>query len=397
MKRDKKLRILQVVPYFYPAWAYGGTPRVVYELSRELVESGHDVTVYTTDVLDQNSRNLFKGGRGAVDGIKVYYFRNLSNRCAYKYQMFIPMGLLSVVRQTVSEFDIIHLHGHRHFLNNIVHYYAVKSGRPYILSGHGTVLRIERRILAKLVFDKFFGQRVLNDAAHFVAVSENEVGQYEQMGVEKKQVTVVYNGIDLNPYKALPQKSSFRKKYNMEDSNKIILYLGKITPRKGIDVLVKAFAGLERDDTVLVIAGNDMGFKKTLVKILEQCSITDRVIFTGLIVGDEKLAAYQDADVLVYPAVYEIFGLVPFEALMCGTPVIVTDDCGCGEIIEREGIGYTVKYNNIKGLIDKIKEVLDNRGDSEQRVKKGKEFISNNLNWKTIGDKYVDVYRSAIK
>lgn len=393
---EKRLKILQVVPYFYPAWAYGGIPRVVYELSKELAKRGHDVTVYTTDVLDQDSRYVLKDKRTIVDGIKIYYFKNLSNVLAYNYQVFLPIGLSSFIRQTISDFDILHFHGHRHLLNNIVHYYAIKSKKPYILSGHGTILRIERRVLAKVVFDKIFGHQILRDSAHFVAVSEDEVKQYKEIGIKKERVTVIYNGIEIVDYEILPQYNDFRRKYSLINK-KIILYLGKITPRKGVDFLVKAFSELKMDDAILVIAGNDMGFKNKVERIIEERSVADRVIFTGLLVGEEKLAAYRDADVLVYPAIHEIFGLVPFEAIMCGTPVIVTDDCGCGEIIGKEEIGYTVKYNDVYGLRDKIGEALDKRDASQERVKKGKEFIINNLNWKLIGSKYVDVYKEVIE
>ncbi len=385
-----------MVPYFYPAWAYGGIPRVVYELSKALVKKGYDVTVCTTDVLDKNSRCDNSGKDTVISGIKVHYFKNLNNSLAYTYQFFLPVGLAGFMRKYISGFDIIHLHGHRHLLNNIVHHYALKSNTPYIFSGHGTVLRIERRFFAKRVFDRVLGNIILRDAKHFVAVSENEVRQYEEMGVNRGKIALIYNGIDIDAYRVLPEKDSFRKKYGLT-GEKIILYLGKITPRKGVDFLVKAFSELKMDDSVLVIAGNDMGFKNKVEMIIKERSLGGRVILTGLLVGEAKLSAYQDADVLVYPAIHEIFGLVPFESIMCGTPVIVTDDCGCGEIISREGIGYIVRYNDIYGLRDKIKEVLDDKNTAQEMVGSGREFIVHNLNWELIGNKFVDVYRKIIQ
>jgi glycosyltransferase involved in cell wall biosynthesis len=385
------MNILQITPYFYPAWSYGGIPRVVYELSKALVKKGHDVTVCTTDVFNQNSRCDQSGKEAVVDGIKVHYFKNLSNTLAYNYQVFLPIGLGSFIQRTISEFDIIHLHGHRHLLNNIVHHYAIKNKKPYVFSGHGTILRIERRVRAKVIFDMVFGQKILRDAAHFVAVSENEVKQYGKMGVDKKRVTVIYNGIDVNDYEVLPQKNNFRKKYNLIDK-KIVLYLGKITPRKGLDFLVKAFSELIMDDAMLVIAGNDMGFKSRVETIIKERSLDNKVIFTGLLVGEEKLSAYQDADVLVYPAIYEIFGLVPFESIMCGTPVIITDDCGCGDIIGKIGAGYIVKYGDVQGLKDKILEVLKNKKEAQEKVQKGKEFIQQNLRWEKIAYEMGKVY-----
>jgi glycosyltransferase involved in cell wall biosynthesis len=392
---NRRLKILQIVPYFYPAWAYGGIPRVVYELSKELVRRGHEVTVYTTDVLDQVSRCNMSGKEAVVDGIKVRYFRNLSNTMAYAHQVFLPKGFSEAIRNNISGFDIIHLHGHRNILNNIVHYYAGKFNKKYLLSGHGTVPRIERRTGTKVIFDIFFGDRVLRDAEHFIAVSGHEVGQYTAMGIDRKKVSVIYNGIDIDAYSILPEKDSFRLKYGLS-GKKIVLFIGKITPRKGVDFLVRAFAGLQTENVFLVIAGNDMGFRGKVEMIIREKSLQDRVLFTGLLTDNEKLAAYQDADVVVYPAIHEIFGLVPFEAIMCGTPVIVTDDCGCGEIIGSQDIGYLVKYNDISALTDLIGKVICNKDEALEKVRKGRKFIMDNLDWERTGNKYLDIYNGVM-
>lgn len=390
----KKLKILEVTPYFYPAWAYGGIPRVAYELSKEMARRGHEVTVCTTDALDSTSRH--KEGSSVIDGINVHYFRNLSNSLAYNYQLFLPAGLTGFIRRNIGLIDIIHLHGHRHFLNNIVRHYALQRKKPYILSGHGTAVNIERMLFAKRVFDVFFGKSVLRDASGFIAVSEAERKQYEGMGIDKRKVSVIYNGIDCAAFERLPEKGVFRKKHGLE-GRKIILFLGKITPRKGVDFLVRAFSGLNDRTSVLVIAGNDMGFKGRVVEIVRQMSLSERVIFTGLLTGEDKLSAYRDADVVVYPAVFEIFGLVPFEAMMCGTPVIVTDDCGCGEIIGREEIGYTVRYNDLRGLTEKITWVLSNMDEARKIAGRGREFIKSRLSWESLGNLYEDAYLSVIR
>jgi glycosyltransferase involved in cell wall biosynthesis len=81
---------------------------------------------------------------------------------------------------------------------------------------------------------------------------------------------------------------------------------------------------------------------------------------------------------------------------MCGTPVIVADNCGCGEIIGNEGIGYLVKYNDIEGLRDRITEVLACTTDAHERSKRGREFIENNLTWNAIGNKYAALYREMV-
>jgi glycosyltransferase involved in cell wall biosynthesis len=391
----RHLNILQVVPYYYPAWAYGGIPRVVYDLSTELSRRGHDVTVFTTDVLDRNLRSPYSSRDVDINGVRVRYFRNLSNRIAYDYQVYLPIGMRGAVREALVGFDIIHIHGHRNFLNNIIQYYAHRLQKKYIFSAHGTAISIERRVFVKRIFDLIFGNRILRDAKRFIAVSKKEVEQYGMMGITPDRVSVIYNGIDISAFHNLPEKGTFRHRYGLE-GKEIILFLGKITPRKGVDFLVRAYSMLQRDSAVLVIAGNDMGYKTKVDRIIAERNLGGRVIYTGLLVDDWKLAAYRDADVLVYPSVYEVFGLVPFEALLCGTPVIVADDCGCGEIIGREGIGVMVRYNDDRGLCNAIGGVLENKAHASEMAGRGKAFVERELSWGMIAARYEDVYYHSL-
>lgn len=386
------MNILQITPYFYPAWSYGGIPRVVYDLSISLVRSGNKVVTLTTDVLSKEKR--YKKRKNVIEGIETYYFPNISNALAYHYQMYLPIGMRKWLLNNLEDIDIAHFHGHRHFLNNIALKALVKRKIPYILSAHGTALKIERRIALKSIFDFFWGNKIIQNASHFIAVSEKEVEQYGSIGISRKKVSIVNNGINIEAYQELPEKGVFRERYNLKDK-KIVLYLGKITPRKGLDILVHAIAALPSNDIVLAVVGNDMGFKARVDKLISEYRIKERVIFTGVLVDREKLSAYIDSDVLVYPSTLEIFGLVPFESIMCGTPVIVTDDCGCGEIIYKIGAGEIVKYGEVEGLKNKILYVLKNKEEAQRKVQKGQEFIKNNLKWDTISNEIQKVYEKV--
>ena len=107
--------------------------------------------------------------------------------------------------------------------------------------------------------------------------------------------------------------------------------------------------------------------------------------------------AYADADLLVYPAIYEIFGLVPFEAIICGTPVIVTDDSGCGEIVKEADCGYLVRYGDVESLKNQILYVLNNPDEAKKKVMQGQKYIYNNLTWDKIVTKVEEVYENCIR
>ncbi len=405
---EHPLRILHVVPYFYPAWAYGGIPRIAYETAREQARGGHEVSAATTDVLDESNRRSFAAPPTSwpavenVDGVRTYYFRNVSNSLAYHMQLSMPRGVRAWARRHLGDYDILHMHGHRHLLNSAFARAARRSGVPYILAANGTAPAIERRFLLKRLFDPLFGSHVLRGAARFVAVSDFEVGQYVELGIPREKITVIYNGINPDNFASPPEAGAFRKRHKLE-GRKILLYLGKITPRKGIEILIRSYAkllrenALKKDDSALIIAGNDMGYRRALEREVERLGLGDAVRFIGLVSGEDRLACLADADVCVYPSTQEIFGLVPFEALMCGTPVIVSDDCGCGEVVGRAQAGTLVKYGDVEGLAAAIHKTLSmSETERSALVGAGRKFIARHLTYDNTAGQYVDVYRGVL-
>ncbi len=348
------MRILHVVPYYEDAWAYGGIPRLASAFARGLARRGHDVTVCTTDAADENSR-----ARAPRDyeGVTVRVFRNLSNRLAYHYQFFTPIGFARFLRTSASCFDIAHLHACHH-LPGAVAASALRRARvPYLLSPNGTALRIERRRLAKLAFDLTIGRRVMPDAARVLAVSRAEHRQLQSAGVPAARVRLVPNPIDEQEFDAAPDGRTFRAAHALGDGP-LILFLGKLTPRKGVDVLVRAFVLMNEPSARLVVAGNDMGSGAVIAALARGAGLGDRFVRVGLLRGRERLAALAAADIVVYPSRDEVFGLVPVEALLCGTPVVVSSDSGCGEVIGQLGGGHIVPFGDRDTLAGAIRAIL---------------------------------------
>jgi len=381
------MKILQVIPFFTPA--RGGSVVAPYCLSEELSKRGYEVTIITTDFeFDEKYAKAIQ-----KEGVKVIVFKCVANIGLF----LISPGMKKWLRKEIKEFDVIHLHNFRSYQNVIIHRYAKKYGIPYVLQAHGSVLRIIEKQKLKKIYDIFWGYKILKDASKVIAVSNIEVEQYKQLGVGKNKIDVISNGIDIESFKNLPECKQFKKKYGIREKH-IILFLGRVHKRKGIGFLIKSFSKLtkEIDDAVLVIAGQDDGYKREAEILAKSLGLHDKVKFTGSIDGQDKLSAYVDADVLVYPSIFEIFGLVPFEAIMCGTPVIVTDDCGCGELIRKVKAGYLVHYGDVEGLKDKILEAFGHPEDCKRMVESGKKYIARNLSWDNIAKQMTRVYSNAL-
>jgi glycosyltransferase involved in cell wall biosynthesis len=168
----------------------------------------------------------------------------------------------------------------------------------------------------------------------------------------------VPNPIDEREFETPPDAARFREAHAL-GSGPVVLFLGKLTPRKSVDVLLQAFDRIRAAEATLVIAGNDMGAGDTVARIARALGLGGRMRRVGLVRGPERFDALAAASVLVYPSRDEIFGLVPLEAILSGTPVVVSSDSGCGEIIGRIGGGHVVPHGDagaLAGAIDAIVE-----------------------------------------
>lgn len=392
------LNVTHIVPYFVPAWAYGGIPRLAFELAREQARMGHRVNVITTDVFDEKSRHPEAGCTISMEGgaLKARYLRNVSNRHAYDHQMFMPIGMKKALDEMAVDADIIHIHGHRHILEVKAEKFARDLGIPYVVTANGTAPRIERKRGIKFLVDVVSMDKILRRAAAVIAVSRAEVEQYLDRGVSKDKIHIIPNGLDADSFKNLPAKGTFRKEWVLDEAP-IILYVGKITPRKGLIHLARAAARIiEKRKINFVIAGNDMGFLAEVKKEAGNLGIAARTTYTGLVRGNMKRAAYIDASVTVYPSEFEIFGLVPFESILCGTPVVVSDDSGCGEIIGEAKIGIVTPYGNAALLAEAIESAIDSPQESRQQIEIGKKFIRENFAWPKIAAQTIELYSSVL-
>jgi glycosyltransferase involved in cell wall biosynthesis len=260
--------------------------------------------------------------------------------------------------EEIRRFDIIHMHNYRSFQNIIVAHYAKKYGVPYVLQAHGSLPRMVAKQRLKWIHDVFFGYGLLRDASKVIALSQMEAEQHRDMGVPDEKIAIIPNGIDLLEYADLPPKGAFRKAFGIDEGKKIVLYLGRIHKIKGIDILVKAFANVieKLDDVKLVVVGPDDGYLAELKALIKVLKIEDNVLISGPLYGKKKLEAYIDSDVCVLSSYYEIWGMTILESIACGTPVILTENCGVAEYL-KDRVGLVVKHGS-RTLGDALMEML---------------------------------------
>jgi len=381
------MKILNVIPTFAPS--YGGTVTVLYRLSTELAKLGHSVTIICTD---------FDFDAEYAKSIEELGVRVMPFRVTFSIDVFrVSFSMKKWLKKHIDNFDIIHLHDFRSYPNYIASRYAKKRNIPYILQPDNSMPTYTGKTRLKSVYDILMGRPVLNNMSKLIAISHQEVAYSERLGISTEKISQIYTGIDVDTkFSAKQPFGLFRRKFDIKGA--MILYLGRINETKGIDILIKSFylVSRETDNVTLVIAGLDTGFKSNLEKMIDELGLEDKVRFTGVLNDFDKISAYIDADVFVHAVWYMGgVGLTPLEALACGTPVIVTKECG--EIIEAAHCGYFVQYGDAEDLKYKILYVLNHPKEAQATVIRGTDYINENLSWSIIAQKVDAIYEDCIR
>lgn len=340
------MHVVVVIPYFAPAWGYGGPPRIMYDAARRLVGRGHRVTVLTTDALDGERRVSLR--LSERDGITVRYLPNLSNRLAWNVKIFLPIGFRGALKEILPGADVVHLSDFRSAQNAIGWRAARAAGVPYVISAFGQLPRgrgLKRPL--KVLFDHRDGYAMVRHANALLAQTAHEAACYRRLGGSPSQIRLVPLAVDLDEFAELPPRGAFRQGHGIGTDELVFLFVGRFHEYKGLDLLVRSFATLLRacGRARLVLVGRDDGYLATLHRLIAELGIADRVLLPGPIYGPDRLAAYVDADIFAFsPSYYEETSTAALEALACGTPVVTTEQSSIPWLTEY-GAGMEVPHD----------------------------------------------------
>lgn len=387
------MKILHVAHFFYPCLSAGGVVNASYQIASKQRED-NDVKVLSTDSCKE--RLKFPNGRYDVDvdGIKVDYFKNLSNRFKMATMLDTPLFSSFRIRKEMGNYEIVHIHEHRQTLAIIVSHFARKNNIPYIVQAHGSVLPFFQKEGLKNLFDKVFGFRVLHNADCVFALTEVERKQYLEMGIDEEKIEIVPLGINLEEYENLPDFGRFRSKFNVDDEEKLILFVGRIHEIKGLDLLIDSFNELihlnENERIKLAIVGPDDGYLNELEEKIKTYSLDEKVIITGPLYKEEKQEALVDCDLFVMPSKYESFTTSGLEAMACSKPLVLTKNNHIHDWVDGNcGIACDDDKDSLRSTIE---ELLFDEDLSRTYGENGRELIDHKYNWNIINKQILDIY-----
>lgn len=392
----------------------GGMNVYVRELTTQLDRRGIAVDVFTRSqepgtpvvhgILGDRSRVIH-----VPAGPEVPYNKN-------KVYDHLPEFVEGVKRRAIQEnlqYDVIHSH---YWLSGLVarNLQCIWRGTPIVQMFH--TLGKMKNLVAQTQAEQETSLRVQSEGEimHFadklIAATPIEKDQLISLyGAEANKIEIIPPGVNLNRFKLLP-KDEARNKIGVAPDHKMILFVGRIQPLKGIDTLIRSIALVRRDQPSLteklcisIIGGNPGGeaddeqteFQR-LNALKEELGLGDLVTFLGAKDQDTLVNYYSAAEVVVMPSHYESFGMVALEAMACGTPVIASDVGGLTYVVEDNFNGYLVPSQDYTAMAEKITLLLRYPSLRDHLGEQARRWVER-FSWSIIADDILRVYNKMVK
>lgn len=378
---------------FYPSM--GGTENEVYQYSRRLVQRGYDVGIITSNLVGYRQQRLAK--EEIIDGIWVKRFPVI-----FPYPFSKLLITPSMIWQiSAIKADIIHVFSFiPHFFTNYIAIYALKKGIPLVLSpiyhpARQSAYKGGLAFLQRNLYEKWLGLKILTKADYVTALVSSEAHYYQEHGI--KNVCVKGLGVD-DEIDFPPQElEEFRAKYNLQDS-KVLVSLSRIEWRKGIQHIIQAMPLIlkEHADIKLMVAGEDMGYRKELERLCRELNINKWVVFTGNLERRQAHCALKISDIFLLPSYYDVLPLAPLEAWIYKKPVILSSKVWGQEDLITSETGITIQDpSDYKTMAKAVIELLSDPKRAEAMGGNGYQMVKEQFSWDGVVDKIEGVYKSV--
>lgn len=356
----------------------GGTAERTVQIAIHLARKGIETSILTSD------RGVDEKLYNRISGIKLHTLPLIAERYP------IPKIWVPHVVKIIKEIDIVHLMNHWTAFNAVVYVLCRCFGKPYVICPAGALPIFGRSRQLKRIYNIVIGNTIIQNATAHVGITENETRQFIIYGVDPKRVTIIPNGIDPKDF-IDRNEDGFRKKFGI-GNHPFILFVGRLNPIKGPDLLLEAFAGIlsQLPDYHLVFAGPDEGMLQSLHAFVESRKIQHSVHFIGYITGKEKSWAYHAAELLAVTSRQEAMSIVALEAGCTATPVLLTDVCGFDQV-ETIGGGVIVRPT-VTDIKDALCNLLQDPPGMEKMGSALEKFVLENFTWDAVVDRYVSLF-----
>lgn len=390
----------------------GGMNVYVRELAKQLGRIGIGVDVFTRSQDEHVPHVIHDLGYGN----RVIHVPAGPEKPLPKKELaaFIPdfvHYILDFAEQKNVAYDLLHTH---YWMSGIAGRDLKSAWKIPMVHMFHTLGLMKNRIAREGEFEgdyRIKGEReVLRHADRVIAATQAELAQLQWLyEVRTDNVVIIPPGVDINHFYPIAQEDA-REYIGAQDKPKILLFVGRIEPLKGVDTLIRGMALMkrsgvfDRQNVCLAIIGGDASLSEEnmshemarLHEIRDQNDLGEVVTFLGKRSQDTLPYYYSAADVVVMPSHYESFGMVALEAMACGTPVVASQVGGLAYLIQDGVTGFHVRDQEPEELSMRLTEILEN-DDLHEALSKNAEAYAKGYSWKVITDRIKEVYESLLE
>ena len=394
----------------------GSVPTVIFYIAKHIVEKGHDITV-----LERRWNGL--DYEEEIDGIRFERIDLIGSNIPYKEvpyeEVKSPSGLLRLILDRTrfalkankylkkNDFDVVHVH--LPFTANILIILNRKLRKKMVYTGH--IGEEKKRfnldsgkgtpLLLKLFSpDLYLMKRVRKN----VILNDPLKSKLVLKGVKDENLKVIPNGVDVREFCKFREDEikKIKNKYGVEGKN-IVMFAGTITPRKGVEYLLKAADLIVKSgykDILFLFTGMlslDSGFVERMRELIRICNLERYVKFTDIVPYDDLKVLYSACDVFVLPSFGEGDPIALKEALASEKPLIGTNVGGIPAQIKDGWNGFLIEPANEKQLAEKIKYLVDNEEERIRMGKNSRKLAEEEFDWRTIAERYLGVYKEVVR
>jgi glycosyltransferase involved in cell wall biosynthesis len=370
-----------------------------------LVRKGHEVTVLTPNSNLDQELQVPLNQRVEIEGVSVWYFRcedPFKKWARFFTYMSKSIGFLYCpemwqhLTKITSEFDLVHTHLPFVYPTYIGARAARFFQKPLFYHQRGVLNpdHLQFRPFKKALYIRGFERKIMKQATTLIALTRAEVDSYRSLGIQTR-CTVVPNGINAKSY--IRRSNCSAKRFQLSDEALVVLFLGRLHPMKGADKLLDAFLQIHKSfpKAVLVLAGPDeWKIESTMRSTIVAAGATNRVLFTGMVSGEEKLQLLARADLFCLPSNGEGFSMAILEALASETAVLISPGCHFPEV-EANNVGCVIS-NEPRILASGLARMLSDPGRLKSMGGRGREFVIKNYSVERITDQLIDVYAEGL-
>jgi glycosyltransferase involved in cell wall biosynthesis len=361
-------------------------------LNKALRRRGVEVDVFTTNAGLEERPDIIVNQWQQVDGVRVKYF-SYKGYIHYNFSM----SLWRELRRQVKEYDLVHITAVWNFPVLAAAWACQQAGVPYIVSPRGTIypetIALKSATLKKGYY-YLFARQYLNRAAaiHFTAQDERlRVMSYLKLS---SRAVVIPNGLELDEIGAALTKETVGQLPVILEGKRYLLFLGRLHPKKGLDVLIKAYSTIHRQypEVYLVLAGPDAdGYGQVIREQITAANLEENVLFTGMLTGAAKIATLKHAEIFVLSSYSENFGMSVVEAMAVGIPVVISRAVGISAEVEKLRAGVVTEVTP-ESVAMGVQALLADPVERSSIARNGQQMVSDYFHISAVASAFETLY-----